>query len=151
MNIPQKDCARVGQNPPLASDFGSAIREPLVIQERMLWECIGQHGFEDQDTTFFSMTTCFAAIANIQDGRPAEPLIRRVTAMSSLSLDRRYQTVISPIIEAVSSRDPNGLRAAQRTALCAVLMIAIDQNIWPRDWDGPHYQSHEVWKPGDGS
>jgi hypothetical protein len=131
-----------------ASEIDASIREPLVLPERDLWDWIGPGGFPDQDSTFFAMTTCFAACAHIEDGRPSEPLIRRIAALAYLSDDWRYQRVISPIINAVESREADGLRAAQRTALCAVLMIAIDQTTWPRDWDSPFYQPNQVWQPG---
>jgi hypothetical protein len=71
--------------------------------------------------------------------------------MAYLSEDWRYQRVIAPIITAVESREAEGLRAAQRTALCAVLMIAIDQTTWPRDWDSPFYLPNQVWQPGRNS
>ena len=119
----------------------------MVVTERELWECVGPGGFEDKDTIFFAMISVYSACVAIEDGRPAEPLVRRVQAMSSLSEDDRYLRIISPIIAGVESNDPEGLLAAGRTALCAALMLAVDQRIWPRDWDSPSYKPNRVWKP----
>jgi hypothetical protein len=117
------------------------------MPERELWSYVGPDGFQDKDTILFSMTTVYAACEFIEQGKPAAPLIRRVAAMSFLSDDECYQRLILPIVGAVESGDREGLQAAQITALCAALMVARNQHIWPRDWDGPSYISNRVWSP----
>jgi hypothetical protein len=65
----------------MTSEIEFSIRDALVVPERKLWECIGPRGFEDQVSAWFLMTTCFAACALIEVGKPAEPLIRRVATV----------------------------------------------------------------------
>jgi len=117
------------------------------MTERELWDSVGPDGFQDKDTIFFSMTAIYAACVFIEQGKPREPLIRRIMAMSLLSDDPNYQRLVSPIIAGVESGQREGLIAAQHTALCAALMLARDQQIWPRDWDSDSYKPNPVWTP----
>ena len=129
------------------SPFRPPCNAALVLTERELWDSVGPDGFPDKDTIFFSMTAIYAACVFIEQGKPPEPLVRRVKAMGFLSDDPKYQRMISPIIAGVESGQHDGLVAAQHTALCAALMLARDQQIWPRDWDNQAYQTNRVWTP----
>jgi hypothetical protein len=121
--------------------------DSLVMRERQLWDLVGDRGISDKETVRFAMNTIYQVAGMMLEGERRQALILRVELLGLLSDDRRYQRLVSTLIQAIRSGDRSALVAAQLTALCAVLMMSPRQHVWPREWDSPTYKTNAVWRP----
>jgi hypothetical protein len=145
MTIPQKGRLALIKNSPAPE----ASKGVLVVEERELWNWVGdaRTRVDETSTIRFAMDTVYSATEKVLEGNPRQPWIRRIEKVAGLSEDACFQRLMGAMLDGVRSGTRDGLMAAQLTSLCAVLMMAESQTLWPRDWDNPAYRRPKVWHP----
>src|SRR5262249_59816496 len=126
MTIPQKRSFALIKSAPV-DDLKGGV---LVIEERELWRLTVEWRFKDHSTIRYAMDTIYSAAEEILQGSKRESLVRRVELLSGLSTEAPYRRFIAAVVAGFQG-DRAGLLAAQSTALCAVLLMADTQHIWP--------------------